>query len=186
MESALNNSLYERALQLAAAAHKDQVRKDSGTPYIVHPIMVARKLQQYGFREEVIAAGLAHDVLEDTKITEATLRQELGDAVVDIVKAVSEDKTLDWETRKIRYVDTVAAAGEEVMAVSVADKIHNAECTLRGFERMGIDIWKVFNRGKIQKLWFEENLLKRLQENWEHDLLKEYAKRLEQLKALPE
>ena len=176
--------LIERAIQIAADAHKEQRRKSDDTPYIAHPIMVMRILEQHNFDDIVVAAGVVHDVLEDTKMTEASLRAALNDAVVDIVIAVSEDKSLEWEVRKIAYIEAVSTAGEGVKAVSVADKIHNARSLLAGYAEQGSHIWDKFNRGKEQKLWFESALCDRLKQNWQHTLLDEYTELIEQMKKL--
>ncbi|MEY3784101.1 MAG: hypothetical protein RLZZ230_423 [Candidatus Parcubacteria bacterium] len=178
--------LYETALTIATQAHKEQVRKNDDSPYVIHPIMVARILEQSGFDETVQAAGLVHDVLEDTTVTEAELRAQLGDAVVDIVTAVSEDKALVWEERKQKYVEAVVAGGESVWAVSVADKIHNARSLISFHEAVGPSAWQIFNRGKEQKVQFERLVLKSLQSIWVHPLLEIYAQliiELEQLEA---
>lgn len=176
--------LYERALTIAEKAHKDQVRKHDGSPYIVHPRAVAEILQIHGFSEAVVAAGLVHDVLEDSEVTEAELRAELGDAVVDIVTAVSEDKQLQWEERKQQYVEEVVASGEAVWAVSVADKIHNAKDLTAHYQVVGPALWQQFNRGKEKKLWFERLLLSELKKVWRHPLLDEYERLVEEMEGL--
>ena len=85
--------LVDKARAIAEEAHQNQVRKTDGTPYIHHPLAVAEILKENNFPEEVVAAGLVHDVLEDTDISESKLREELGDEVVDIVLSVSEEKS---------------------------------------------------------------------------------------------
>lgn len=177
-------NLYERALALAVRAHEGQVRKHDGTPYIVHPVMVARLLEQEGFDDITVAAALTHDVLEDTLVTEAELRSTLGDAVADIVTAVSEDKSLDWEVRKQLYIDTVVKAGEPVWAVSVADKIHNADSLIVHHVAVGPMAWKIFNRGKEKKLWFEASLCTALCAVWQHPLLAVYQEKITLLEGL--
>ena len=119
--------IVEKALRIMLLAHGQQVRKTDGSPYIIHPMMVAKKLARLGFSDETIAAALVHDVLEDTDVTEQQLRQELGDKVVDIILPLSEDKKLEWETRKKKYINDVKNASVETKAVSIADKIHNLE-----------------------------------------------------------
>ena len=176
--------LYERTLKIAVTAHAGQVRKHDDTPYVTHPIMVARMLERAGFSESIIAAALAHDVLEDTEVTEAHLRMQLGDEVVDIVVAVSEDKTLPWEERKAAYVKQVVEADESVWAVSVADKIHNARDFIQFHKSAGADAWKVFNRGKEKKIWFEKFLYGELKNVWSHPLMDEYARLISELEQL--
>lgn len=176
--------LYEKALKLASEAHKDQKRKHDGSPYIVHPVMVARILSQNNFGENIVVAGLVHDVLEDSDFTKEYLLDNLNKEVAEIVTAVSEDMTLDWEVRKELYVKQVTEAGEPVWAVSVADKIHNAETFIEHHAIAGPDSWGVFNRGKEKKIWFEELLSTELSKVWKHSLLDIYGERIETLKSL--
>jgi guanosine-3',5'-bis(diphosphate) 3'-pyrophosphohydrolase len=179
-------NLYETALKLAVKAHDGQKRKHDGSAYVTHPIMVARLVEEAGFSETVVAAALVHDVLEDTTVTESELRVQLGDEVADIVTAVSEDTDLPWEERKEAYVRSVVAAGEAVWAVSVADKIHNAGDLIQFHAAAGPDAWKVFNRGKEKKIWFEKLLYTELAQVWQHSLLDEYAYKITELEALPD
>lgn len=179
-------TLYEKALTLAATAHKDQVRKHDSSPYIVHPIMVARILEYHGFPEEVVAAGLVHDVLEDTDYSQIDVAGMLGDKVATIVSAVSEDETLEWEKRKEKYVKDVVAAGEEVWAVSLADKIHNAQNLITHSELVGPEIWANFNRGKDKKIWFEELVYEGLSAVWTHAMLDEYRRLIDKMKEVPD
>ncbi len=179
-------SLVEESLKIAVTAHAGQVRKSDGSPYIVHPVMVARMLDTAGFPEIVVAAALVHDVLEDTAVTEDMLRTALGDAVVAIVCAVSEEKELPWEARKQKYIERVVASGEAGMAVSVADKIHNAESLLFAATTMGPDVWSVFNRGKAQKMWFEESLYNALVPHFKYPLMERYQECIAMMASLPE
>ena len=73
-------SLIEKAYRMAADAHKDQKRK-SGEPYIIHPLCVAIILADLELDKESIAAGLLHDVVEDTVMTEEELTEEFGPEV---------------------------------------------------------------------------------------------------------
>ena len=168
-------SLYQIALTLAVTAHAGQVRKHNHTPYIVHPIMVARMVEAAGFSEKVIAAALLHDVLEDTTVTAAAIEMAAGADVLHMVEALSEMKGIEWRERKAVYVKNVLAANEHVWAISVADKIHNAESLIAFYQEVGKEAWQVFNKGKADKVWFEELLLTELQAVWQHPLLDRYA-----------
>lgn len=179
-------SIVEKAAKIAMLAHKDQLRKCDDLPYIIHPFMVALKLAKYNFSDTIIAAALAHDVLEDTNYPEENLRKELGDEVMEIVKAVTNDNTLSWEEKKMKYVETVRTGPEGAKAVSVADKIHNLESLFQAYILQGAEVWKNFNRGKEKKLWFENEVLKMLKENWDHPLIAEYETLLGQAENLEE
>lgn len=177
-------SLIEKAVKIASVAHAGQTRKDKETQYIVHPFMVAFILEKYGFSDTIIAAALTHDVLEDSDFGEEKLRRELGDTVVDIVKAVSEDKSLPWEDRKKLYTEVVGRSQAEVKAVSLADKIHNIKSILNSYEIIGPDVWKSFNRGREQQIEFMNNMLKMFKETWSHPMVDEYETLVKKVTAL--
>lgn len=177
-------TLIEKADQLAARAHAGQTRKEKDVPYITHPRAVAALLQKHGFSDTVIAAALVHDTVEDTPVTMEEIRRELGDEVAALIEPVTHDDSLLWEEKKQKYIDTVRAASAEVKAISVADKIHNAESFLAGYEEQGKAVWKYFNRGRDKKIWFEEAVLKMLRETWRHPMVEEYAVLVEKMKKL--
>ena len=178
------SSLIDTAARIAAVAHRKQVRKQENVPYIAHPTAVALKLAKHGFSDEVVAAALVHDVLEDTDFPESELRDEMGEEVMQIVDAVTNDDSLDWESKKLKYIETVRAGSESAKAVAAADKIHNAEDLIASHEKQGADLWKSFNRGKDKKIWFEEEMLKMLNETWDHPLVEEYEVLVEKMKML--
>ena len=178
-------TLLERATRIAVEAHKGQVRKADGLPYIIHPFMVALKLAKYHFPDTVVAAALVHDVLEDTNFSPETLQKELGKEVFTIVQAVTHNDTLPWKEKKKQYIASVRRGPEGAKAVATADKIHNLESLLLAYQQQGPSLWKKFNRGREEKLWFEEAMLQMLQETWDHPLVEEYEKLLQQEKRLP-
>ena len=178
------SALIDKACAIATAAHEGQRRKD-GPPYIVHPEAVAGILAGRAFSDTVVAAAWVHDVLEDTKYPAHKLREELGSEVMAIVEAVSEDKSLPWEERKQAYIEKVRQGPEGAKAVSAADKIHNLSNMLDIYVARGAETWALFNRGKEQKVWFEEAMLSMLKETWDHPLVGEYEKLVERMRALP-
>lgn len=177
-------SLIEKAAKIAVIAHEGQKRKDDASPYIVHPFMVALKLAKYNFEDAVIAAALVHDVLEDTDLAEQKIKEELGNDVLNILKSVTEDNSLSWEERKIKYVEALRNSSEKTKAISVSDKIHNAESLLAAYDEQGVEVWKHFNRGRDKKIWFEKLVLEMLQETWIHPLVDEYAKLVARMEKL--
>lgn len=179
-----NTSLLEKAVRVSVIAHAGQTRKGDDMPYVIHPFMVALKLATYNFPNEVIAAALTHDVLEDTDFNEEKLKYELGEEVFEIVKAVTNDNSLPWEEKKKKYIETVRNGSVSAKAVAAADKIHNMESIIIAHAEQGPKVWERFNRGKEQKIWFEYEVLKMLKETWQHPLIDEYERLLEQEKDL--
>lgn len=90
-------SLIEKAYHVAYQAHKDQVRK-SGEPYIVHPLCVAIILADLEMDQETIAAGLLHDVVEDTIMTGEEIEKEFGPEVALLVDGVTKLQNLHLST----------------------------------------------------------------------------------------
>jgi (p)ppGpp synthase/HD superfamily hydrolase len=134
IEAAADRSpLLRNALRRARAAHEGQIRNASGgMPYIEHPVAVASLLTEHGYPEEVLAAALLHDVVEDTETTVAELRAEFGDRIADLVADLSDNETVEaYVDRKAEHRRRVAASGPDAVAIYAADKLTNV-ATLRG------------------------------------------------------
>ena len=99
--------------------------------------MVALKLAKYDFSDEIIAAALVHDVIEDTDFGEENLRAAVEEEVFEIVKAVTNDDSLSWEEKKLKYIETVRNGSEGAKAVATADKVHNMESLLIAYQEQG-------------------------------------------------
>lgn len=131
-------SLIEKAYHLAAKAHENQVRK-SGEPYIIHPLCVAIVLADLEMDKETIAAGLLHDVIEDTIMTEAEITEQFGKDVALLVDGVTKleqlqfssesgDKTLDrfeMQAENLRKMFLAMAKDIRVIIIKLADRLHN-------------------------------------------------------------
>ncbi|KKB43819.1 HD domain-containing protein [Bacillus thermotolerans] len=178
-------TLVEKAITFAAAAHQGQVRKDSNIPYVTHPFTVGMMLQKEGSTEEVIAAGILHDTLEDTEATYEELTKEFGKRVADIVQAVSEkDKSLPWEERKQATIEALPFMTEEALQVIVCDKLHNIRSIRQSAEEAGVNVWERFNRGKKQQHWYYSEVLKKLApRKAEFKLIEELEREVKQLFA---
>jgi (p)ppGpp synthase/HD superfamily hydrolase len=115
------------AYEWAAQLHADQLRDADRAPFILHPLEVAALLSSRGFDDEVVAAGLLHDVVEDTDTELDEVRRRFGERIARTVAAVSEDPAIeDYRARKAALRDQVAAAGPDAQAVYAADKVAKA------------------------------------------------------------
>lgn len=131
-------SMIEKAYRLADNAHQGQVRK-SGEPYIIHPLCVAIILADLELDKETIVAGLLHDVVEDTVMTEEDLRREFGDDVALLVDGVTKlekiplsgsngeqsDAKLEMQAENLRKMFLAMAKDIRVIMIKLADRLHN-------------------------------------------------------------
>ncbi len=120
-------SLPERALLFATNAHRSQRRKHSGAPYVFHTVDVAKGLADSGVRdEEVLAAGLLHDVVEDTAVTVEELGKEFGTRVAGFVAELTY--RADRNTKE-GYLAGFATASAEALAIKLVDR----RCNVRDY-----------------------------------------------------
>lgn len=111
------------AAAFADRRHAGQ-RAGDGRPFILHPLEVASLLYQGGAPDHLIAAGVLHDVLEKSDVTEAELRRRFGPRVCALVIAVSDDDRIDgYAARKAALRQQVAHAGDEALLLFAADKL---------------------------------------------------------------
>lgn len=133
IEAAAERSpLVRSALAQARSSHAGQIRNGSGgMPYVEHPMRVAALLDEHGYRDEVLAAALLHDVVEDSETTLEDLREQFGDEVGGLVGALTDDEAIDsYRQRKAEHRERVAAANGDALAIYGADKLTNVT-TLR-------------------------------------------------------
>ena len=124
-------SMIEKAYTIAKNAHEGQVRK-SGEPYIIHPLCVAIILADLELDKETIVAGILHDVVEDTVMTNEEIRKEFGSEVELLVDGVtklgqlsySHDK-VDEQAENLRKMFLAMAKDIRVILIKLADRLHN-------------------------------------------------------------
>ncbi|XP_054243704.1 guanosine-3',5'-bis(diphosphate) 3'-pyrophosphohydrolase MESH1 [Indicator indicator] len=135
------------AVDFAARKHKGQRRKDpEGTPYINHPIGVARILaHEAGVTDIVVLqAALLHDTVEDTDTTLAEIEEQFGQEVSGVVAEVTDDKTLPKMERKRLQIEHAPGSSPRAKLVKLADKLHN----LRDLNRCTPEGW---SPGRVQE-----------------------------------
>jgi (p)ppGpp synthase/HD superfamily hydrolase len=116
--------LTRRALMFAAARHEGQRREADHAPFILHPLEVAQLLRGRAYRDEVVAAAVLHDIVEDTAVEPAELERRFGSEVARLVDSVTEPVgNGSYRERKARLRDSIATAGEDALTIYAADKV---------------------------------------------------------------
>jgi len=116
------------ALDFAAWRHRDQRRKGlESSPYINHPIRVARLLADPGgvSAPQVLMAAVLHDTIEDTETTAAEIESRFGPVVRRLVEEVTDDRSLPKEVRKQWQIEHAPLLSDEAKQIKIADKISN-------------------------------------------------------------
>jgi (p)ppGpp synthase/HD superfamily hydrolase len=146
------------------------VRKGTSTPYVAHLLAVAATVLEYGGDEDLAIAALLHDSVEDQggAARLEDVRNRFGNRVARIVEACSDsladtakgERKADWLQRKEAYIAHLGNVDEDILRVSLADKVHNARAILRDLRKpeIGKGIWARFNQPKEQTLWYYGSL----------------------------
>ena len=154
------NMKLHKAIAFASVAHAGQYRKGTNIPYIVHPFEVAQILSEAGAEEDIICAGLLHDIIEDTSYTATDLEKEFGKRVSELVLACTQECEGCWEQRKQHYLDYLTReATLDTMMISCADKLANIRSSKENYEKEGERFWGRFNRGKEGHSWYFSKLI---------------------------
>ncbi len=147
-----NLDLIGRAVLFAAMKHAGQTRKGSGTPYITHVMEAMAIVSEMTDDQEIQAAALLHDTLEDTDTTKEQLVHYFGERVADLVAAESENKRRGqraedtWEIRKQETLDHLREAPTDVKIITMGDKLSNMRAMSRDYKALGGKLWDRFNQ----------------------------------------
>lgn len=158
--------LIEHAIRVAARAHRHDLRKGSDIPYLSHSASVALLLERVGISDdEIIAAALLHDVVEDTAVTLEDLARNFPPNVVELVAGSSEHKRDEsgqarpWHDRKRDHLQVISQSSFGVRAITLADKVHNLGTMVFDLEQ-GEPLWPRFNASREDILWYQQEILK--------------------------
>jgi (p)ppGpp synthase/HD superfamily hydrolase len=178
-QGVLFSPMLEAAVRLAARGHYHQFRKhaadeESGSPsgdflpdrvpYIAHLMGTMCILARLGVRDEVLAAAILHDYLEDVPDPDGreSIRAALGDEVLSLVLEVTEHKRREfdesdtWDIRKREQLDHIAGMPQEAVLIKAADVLHNMLALLADLDAAedAESVWQPFNAGPDRQLWY--------------------------------
>ena len=184
----LNTELLDRAIIFAVKAHAGTERRGKGFPYIVHPMEAVEIVATITPDQELLAAAVLHDVVEDTDITADDIRREFGDRIASLVVAesdvfvegVSEEDS--WHARKQAAIDRLAAAPHDAKIVAMGDKLSNMRAIARDYARVGDELWKIFHaKDPKEHEWHYRGLAASLSELKDTFAYKEFVSLIDQV-----
>jgi (p)ppGpp synthase/HD superfamily hydrolase len=167
---------FDRALLYATHVHGGQVRKGTTTPYIAHLLAVSATVLEYGGDEDLSIAALLHDSAEDQggRARLEDVRNRFGERVANIVAACSDsladttkgEQKADSQKRREAYLAHLDKADDDVLRVSLADKVHNARAILRDLRKpdVGERVWSRFSQPRDKTLWYYRALAGKFRE----------------------
>ena len=127
-----DKNILQKAFDMASAGHINQ-KRDSGEPYITHPLHVAIYLSELSMDLETIVSAILHDLIEDTDITYNDLKKEFGKEIADIVDGVTKLDKINYNSKEeakadaIRKMVIAMSKDIRVLILKLADRLHNIE-----------------------------------------------------------
>lgn len=179
-------SLLNNAIIFATGAHEGQFRKGTQIPYILHPLEAAAIVGTMTTDDEIIAAAVLHDVVEDTDTTVEQIKERFGERVAALVASESEDKRENlsaestWKIRKQETIDHLKIASIEVKMITLGDKLSNIRAIHRDYIAIGDELWQRFNqKDKNEHYWYYKSISECLADLDGYQAYKEYYELVE-------
>lgn len=181
--------LFEQAAVFAAVAHRGTTRKGNRIPYLFHPMEAAAIVSEMTDDQELIAAAVLHDVVEDTEVTLSELRQYFGERIAWYVSGESENKRAElppestWVLRKQETIDFLNhQADTNAKMLALADKLSNMRSIARDVRIFGDRLWERFHqKDKAMHGWMYRQIAEALRELSEFPAWQEYDELIKQV-----
>ena len=184
----LDTRLLDRAIVFAVRAHAGTERRGKGFPYIVHPMEAVEIVATMTKDQELLAAAVLHDTVEDTDTTVEQIRTEFGDRIASLVASES-DIVLDgvseedsWHARKQAAIDRLTRASHDAKIVALGDKLSNMRAIARDYAQQGDALWNLFHvKDRKEHEWHYRGLADSLRELQDSFAYKEFEQLINQV-----
>lgn len=158
----IDSSFLDQAIQFAVQSHAGTARRGKDLPYIVHPLEAMAIAATMTSDQEILAAAVLHDVVEDTDVTLDEIRARFGDRVARLVETESDRRVdgMDWRTRKEESLRRLREASRDEKIVALGDKLSNMRAIARDYTTKGEAFWNLFHiKEKAVHAWRYHALL---------------------------
>ncbi len=179
-------TLLNEAIKFAINAHQGQFRKGTQIPYILHPMEAVTIVGTMTVDDEILAATVLHDVVEDTDTTIAQIKEQFGEQVAILVASESENKRENlsaestWKLRKQETIEHLKTASVATKMITLGDKLSNIRAIYRDYNAIGDELWLRFNqKDKNCHYWYYKSIAECLTELREHQAYNEYTELVE-------
>ena len=183
MNNPLETSLFDKAVVFATKAHSGTERRGKAYPYIIHPMEAAAIVASITNDQEMLAAAILHDTVEDTDVTLEQIRETFGDRVARLVQheTAPSDRNLTWRERKTIQLKQLMDAPYDSKIVALGDKLSNMQGIALDYRQVGDKVWSRFHapNGKSDIEWYYRSLGDAMRELSETAAYKEYILLLE-------
>ena len=160
--------LVSEAIVFSTKAHDGMRRRKNNVPYILHPMEVGAIIGTMTDKQEVIAAGVLHDVVEDAGITIEEIGEKFGARVMELVASETENKREElppedtWRIRKEESIEKLKNTDDiEVLMLWIGDKLSNIRAIYRDFLVEGNKLWDKFHQSDINaQAWYYRSIMK--------------------------
>lgn len=184
----LDTALLDRAIVFAVRAHAGTERRGKGFPYIVHPMEAVEIVATMTRDQELLAAAVLHDTVEDTDVTIGQIQAEFGDRVAALVASESDimqegvSKADSWHVRKQAAIDRLTHASYDAKIVALGDKLSNMRAIARDYAEQGDRLWNLFHvKDRKDHEWHYRGLAEALSELKDTFAYKEFEQLINQV-----
>jgi len=184
----MNTELLDRAIVFAVRAHAGTERRGKGFPYIVHPMEAMEIVATMTPDQELLAAAVLHDTVEDTDVTIEQIRREFGERVAALVAADTDipvegmKREDSWHARKQAAIDRLAHASLDAKMVALGDKLSNMRAIARDYAVQGDRLWQLFRTADPKEhAWHYRGLADALRELQATPPFKEFEQLIKQV-----
>lgn len=168
MNNPLDTVFFDKAVIFATEAHKGTERRGKAYPYIIHPMEAASIVATITNDQEMLAAAVLHDTVEDTEVTIEQIREKFGDRVAELVRheTAPMDESLTWRERKAIQIRQLADAPYDSKVVALGDKLSNMRGIALDYRQVGDKVWGLFHapNGKSDVEWYYRSLAEAMAE----------------------